>query len=106
MSAAPAAAAVVRYDTACAYCRDGEPVARHRGKAACARCLAAFAEGATAHEPPRWTARRSAGILPGGELVVPEWRLRALIRHVLGLGRREYVRSLWERALIGRGALR
>lgn len=88
MSAAVTIADIERYDTACAFCGDGEPQARIRGKAACAPCFAAMREG---------------GISETGELAVSPWRERELIRYLLGLGPRDYPRPLFERALEARG---
>lgn len=68
-----------RYDAHCAFCGDGIPVQRHRGKAACASCAASFNE---ASEVDLWT----------------EDKLRALIRKLDGRGPRDYLKPLYLRA--------
>jgi predicted ABC-class ATPase len=71
---------VARYDTACAFCRDGKPVTRHRGKAACERCQAAFYD---ATDPALWT----------------DEKIRAMVRELEGRTYRDYPEPLYVRAL-------
>jgi len=44
MTAAPAFAPAERYDATCSFCGDGTPTERYRGKAGCAKCMAAIRE--------------------------------------------------------------
>lgn len=94
MAAATPLGRLERYDMWCAFCVDGAPVTRFRGKAACERCLEAFSEAGEL-----WLGVRRRRPV---EVDVSPWRLRELVRYLLGMGPRDYAEPLWSRALKGR----
>lgn len=91
MTAAPAWASVERYDVFCAFCVEGVPEVRVRGKASCGKCLEAMREAGVANNVIVLNLVRSPN--------VSDRQLIMVIRYVLGLGPRDYVKPLWERAL-------
>lgn len=108
MSAAAAWAPIERYDLSCAFCKDGVPEGRFRGKACCRRCGEAFNEGcdgAVALPPPPPDAGPMPPLMPPSP-TFSKRRLRELIRYLLGVDPRESPQALYERALRARGTYR
>lgn len=91
MASSPKFAPPERYDSICAYCGDGKPISRYKGKGVCQVCERAIREGGQIPDTPVII-----------KIVIPEYHIQQLIRYLVhGDPYKSPIKyPLWQRAAV------